>query len=157
MVGLPPWAILIGLCIAFLALAQAPAVAQECGQNHPVPQIASVYVDNEGRLQAISQTAWVSGSSIFYICSVDNAGRRLIARNGPYNVSDPNKYSRFEWIIFNRQIWFCQQVQNAGSIPMAEAASAADPRDPRLQGCGRTSKAPGGLPWSQLIRILVAQ
>ncbi len=157
MVGLVPRAIVFGICFAFVASAHGQAVAQECGENRQVPQIAAVYVDNDGRLQAISPTTWVSGSSIFYICSVDNASRRIVARNGAYNASDPNKYSRFEWISFNRQLWFCQQVQNANSIPTAETAAAADPREPRLQGCGRSSKPPGSFPWFQLIRILPAQ
>ena len=157
MLGPVPRAILFGLCFAFFASAHGQALAQECGASHEVPQIAAVYVDNYGALQAISATAWVSGSSIFYICSVDNANQRVIAQNGPYNASDPRKYSRFEWVVFNQQLWYCQQVHNANSIPTAESAAAADPRDPRLQGCGKSSKPPGSFPWSQLIRILPAQ
>ena len=80
-----------------------------------------------------------------------------MAQNSPHNPSDPNKYSRFEWLIFNGQLWFCQQVRNAKSVAAAEAAAGADPRDPRAQGCGKSSKPPGSSPWTQLIRILAAQ
>ncbi len=157
MLGMMSRAVALGLCLALLTLAHGRALAQECAGGHAPLPIAAVYVDTDGRLEAISQIAWVSGASIFYICSVDDLQRRVVAQNSAHNPSDPSKYSRFEWVVFNRQLWFCQQVRNAKSVGAAEAAAPADPRDPRAQGCGKSASSPGSLPWSQLIRILPAQ
>ena len=137
------------LAAAFLSLAYgAPAQAQMGCASAPssIPDITGTYLDNYGGLQAILEKYWVSGRLVFETCSVDNAKKRVIAWNGLRDPYNPGKFSRFEWLNFKGRLWYCQSVFNAASETDAEAASPADPSDPRIGGCGQFE-------WSTLIRI----
>lgn len=147
--------ILFAFCaLAFGALGDA-ALAQSrgCGVNQDRPEIAGAYIDNFGGVQIVSAPAWVSGTFLFYVCSVDNSRRRLVAQNLPRNGDTANLFSRFEWTTNSSgQLFYCQQVYNAASPADADAAAQADPRNPFVSGCG----ANGQFPWTQIIRIVPA-
>ncbi|WP_157862124.1 hypothetical protein [Methylobacterium sp. Leaf361] len=134
---------------AFFAIAAAGhAEAAGCGGSpQAAPEIAGNYVDNFGGLQAVSNRFWISGNSVFEICSVDGSARNMIAYNHPANSYNPGKFSRFEWVRADNRLWYCQAVYDASTEGAAMQAPPADPANPAQSGCGT-------FPWSTLIRIL---
>ena len=111
------------------------------------PEIAGTYVDDFGGLQAISGAFWISGASVFEICSVDNAKHRLIAFNNARNAYNPGKFSAFDWARQGNKLWYCQVIFDAASEGAAAAAPPANPQMPATAGCGQFA-------WSTLIRLL---
>ncbi len=133
-----------GLVLPNIAHAQG---ASGCPNNQTAPAIKGTYVDNFGGLQAISTSFWTSGDAVFEVCSVDNTKKRIIAFNNPRNTYDRAMYSRFEWVMFQNRLWYCQSVHDAPSASAAASAAGADPSDPAQKGCRQFA-------WSTLIRIL---
>ncbi len=55
-----------------------------------------------------------------------------------------DQFSRFDWVISNGDIWFCQIAYSAATLEEAEAVTTADPTALEPNGCN-------GAPWSKLI------
>jgi hypothetical protein len=135
------WGFLLAGAGAHNAMAQDAAA---CSLNKIDPAIKGTYVDNFG----VTAAYWESIGSVFEICSVDNARRRIIAQNDGRNQYNPSKFSRFEWTNFGNRLWYCQSVYDAPTAAAADAAPPADASNPVAGGCG------GQFPWSTLIKIL---
>lgn len=142
-------AMCLGLLLAAVAAHASKAQdAAACSLNKTDPAIKGTYVDNFGGLQSVTATYWESLGSVFEICSVDNARKRIIAQNDSRNQYNPGRFSRFEWTNFGNRLWYCQSVYDAPSAAAADAAPPADASNPVDGGCG------GKFAWSTLIKIL---
>lgn len=140
---------LTAIAVTFLAMVAAGhAEAAGCtAAPQASSEIAGNYIDNYGGLQAVSGRFWVSGGSVFEVCSVDNGARHLIAYNHLGNSDNPGKFSRFEWVKAEGRLWYCQAVFDAATEGSAAQSPTADPAHPSEKGCGTFL-------WSTLVRIL---
>ena len=103
-------------------------------------EIAGRYEDDEERTHRITETGWVINPDAeipetFTFYSIDNSRDYVIAQNSELNLSNPGKYSRFEWTYIIDQIYVCQSVFNADSPADAEAVPEAEDRLPATGGC----------------------
>ncbi len=133
-------------------LAASGAIAEECSGSVP-PELVGRFVDTHGHRHVIDATHWQSFHDdeefLHRICSVHPQDGFLIARNHASQTYHPDKFSRFEWMVDDGSIWYCQQVFSADSA--LEAADfdrfpAALGSDPGGGGCGEA----GGFAWSKL-------
>jgi hypothetical protein len=111
----------------------APGCAAE---NKTAPSIAGAYVDNFGGFQTVSTDFWISGSLVFEVCSVDETKRQIVARGHPLNDYNPGKFTRFDFVTYGDNVWYCQPIADAVTEQDAAAAPAPDASNPALGGCG---------------------
>jgi hypothetical protein len=105
--------------------------------------IQGEYVDNYGTDHMITQSTWVSGSSMFAITYVSNEDQMLVAQNDSGNGYYPDLWSRFDWTENEDGLWYCQTAYGAESEEAAMNTEAADASDPANSGCS-------GFSWSKL-------
>lgn len=118
------------------ANASHAAETRTCFGRVPPPEKAGLYADNFGGQHLLGAHFWVqNGSSIFHYCQVDNYAHRIVAQNDAGNGYYPNYYSRFEVVISNGEVWYCQQVYDALSEKEAVSRPTADASD-LSKGCG---------------------
>ncbi|SHK08036.1 hypothetical protein SAMN05444000_11863 [Shimia gijangensis] len=140
-----------GLAAAFLF--GLSGLASACtGVEDNAPEISETYVDETGQFHAVGADGWLTfglgEQLVYFVCLVDNENDYLIAQNGSANDEDYELYSRFEWFVVEDQLFFCNQVSDAGSQADAmdfAALPRADQANPTLRGCGVDSQA-----WSAL-------
>ncbi|NER27257.1 MAG: hypothetical protein F6J89_06365 [Symploca sp. SIO1C4] len=92
-----------------------------------------------------------SSDLIFDYCSVDNPEKVIIAQNDPNNEYYPNLFSQFNWVDYEDNYWYCQQVYNAETEEEAVSHPPADPSNPPAGGCGDPDSSGETFPWSELI------
>ncbi len=134
-------------------LAASGAGAQVC--SGPVPtELIGRFVDTFGHRHIITETHWQSfhdDEEFFHrICSVQPQDGFLITRNHASQAFHPNKFSRFEWLVEDGDLWYCQQVFSAASAEEAadfDRFPAAHGSDPSGGGCGDS----GGFAWTKLM------
>ncbi len=139
--------------VATAFLFALPGFASACtGVEDNAPEISETYVDDTGQFHAVGADGWLSfglgDQLVYFVCLVDNENDYLIAQNGSANDVDYELYSRFEWFVEGDQLYFCNQVTDAGSQPDAldfAALPAADQAKPTMSGCGVDNQA-----WSAL-------
>ncbi|NEO73250.1 hypothetical protein [Moorena sp. SIO3H5] len=122
-----------------------------CSGGIVAPTIAGQYVDNYGGHHNITANQWSIGNNpssdlIFDYCSLDNPEEVIIAQNGPNNEYNPNRFSQFNWVSYEGNLWYCQEVFDALTEEDAASHPPADPSNPPAGGCGQNN-----FPWSQLI------
>ncbi|MDV7145666.1 hypothetical protein R3X27_23530 [Tropicimonas sp. TH_r6] len=130
------------LATAFLAA--LPGLASACtGVEDIAPEISETYIDDTGQFHAVGADGWLSfglgDQLVYFVCLVDNEKDYLVAQNGSANDADYELYSRFEWFVEGDQLYFCNQVSDAGSQADASdfvALPAADKANPTVSGCG---------------------
>jgi hypothetical protein len=106
--------------------------------------IRGTYVDNYGGNHVIDEKTWYnSETSSFGIASYDNENGIVIAVNAETNTYSPNLWSRFDWVVQDSQLYYCQVRYDADSQAEAENSDAPDAADPANSGCN-------GFPWSML-------
>eukprot|EP01135_Chromosphaera_perkinsii_P002669 Nk52_evm37s226 gene=Nk52_evmTU37s226 len=95
----------------------------------------------------IGSFGYLSGSGSFSFVEVNNQENFFIAKNGPDNHYNPNLYSKFYWVNEDEEgsAFVCQQVFDATTIEIAEAAAAPNFTDPLKSGCGSLS-----FPWTKI-------
>ena len=112
------------------------------------PEIIGNYMDDYMTSHVISASSWTQSfgegiPSVFNFRKVDNEQDFLIAENDAMNEYSPSLFSRFDWVVVEGNLWYCQIIFDAESAEAAEATPAADPTDPSAGGCGM-------YPWSAL-------
>ena len=105
--------------------------------------IRGEFVDNYGTDHMITQSTWVSGSSIFAITYLSNDDQMLVAQNDSGNAWSADLWSRFDWTENEDGLWYCQTAYGAESEEAAMNTEAADASDPANGGCS-------GFSWSKL-------
>ncbi|MBI3992500.1 MAG: hypothetical protein HY342_04440 [Candidatus Lambdaproteobacteria bacterium] len=111
-------------------------------------QTPGSYSDDFGGTHVISLTAWITdypgfGASSTEIVSYDNAQRVLIG------LASEGNYSRFDWTLFQDNLYYCQSYPYVASADEASALPRADNTDPTASGCGGFSWTGLGPPaWS---------
>ena len=112
------------------------------------PEIIGNYMDDYMASHVISASSWTQSfgegiPSVFNFRKVDNEQDFLIAENDAMNEYSPSLFSRFDWVVVEGNLWYCQTIFDAESAEVAEATPAADATDPSAGGCGM-------YPWSAL-------
>ena len=94
------------------------------------------------------QPRWTSSRNHYRIVRWDIANQFLIAQNDSANVSDPNRWTRIDWLKLNDMTpfeWaFCFTAYKATTRQEAESTAAAKRETPRT-GCN-------GFPFSRMKR-----
>lgn len=120
--------------------------------------IGGLYVDNFGGTQIVNKHNWISGIDdnelVFHICNADQNKHYIIAQNDPENAPyDFLKYSRFEWIVDQQHLYYCQQVYNAATPQEAADFSKTPPAaapDQKVKTCGAGD---GKFFWTEMILV----
>jgi len=81
---------------------------------------------------------------VFEIEGFSNDEQALFAHNASTNEYSPNLYSRFDWVVLQGDLWFCQTSYDAEPLEAARATTRADESDPTVNGCNT-------FPWSKLV------
>ena len=141
------------IAMGFAAPVAAADSDAACPGGALPPHLVGRFVDGYGHRHAIDATTWQSVHDdegfLYHICSVSPQDGFLIARNDASQAYHPGKFSRFEWIVNDDGVWYCQQVFAAGSRGEAgdfDRFPAGRHQDPSLAGCGDT----GGFAWTNL-------
>lgn len=105
----------------------------------------------DGDTWTISYTWGSSASSVSRFHLADWIGGEtsgaVIAQNSEEDPYDPGAWSRFDYVLDEGTLYYCQTLYNAGSEAEAYAHPGADSEAPAEGGCG---EAPYDFPWSTL-------
>lgn len=93
------------------------------------------YVDNYNGTHTISAGLWANGKSYYTITKNDTTSKFFIAQNGVTNSYNASKYSRFDWVISDSNLYYCQSAYDKDTAAEAEAVNTADSSDPTSSGC----------------------
>ena len=104
--------------------------------------ITGHYTDDYGGTHVITEDTWTQ-FGVFEITRFSNEEGWVVARNSAKNEYNPCLWSRFDFVFFQSELYFCQGTYDAVSEAEALAASSADGSDPTKGGCG-------SYPWSRL-------
>lgn len=104
------------------------------------------YNDNYGGSHIISNTVWFDGYSLYHITQFDNDKDFIIAQNDKKNGYNPEKWSRFDYVIDGEKIHICQIAYDKATEADALAADDADRTDLE-KGCN-------GSPWTELVETV---
>jgi hypothetical protein len=115
----------------------------------PVPDlIRGSFVDDYQVPHLITDSTWILGSrDRYHIVLSNDSAQYLIARNDSRNTSDPEKWTRIDWMVLPMPPYewaFCLIEYKAESRALAEANTGADREHPR-SGCN-------GFPFSRMRR-----
>lgn len=113
------------------------------GQLEIVGNYTEIVVGINPISHTITQSEWVNGFGIFHILTYSNAADFLVARNDTGNAFFPDLFSRFNWVFFQSDLYYCQSPFDAPTEADAEAVDTADRTDPPNGGCN-------GFSWSRL-------
>jgi len=113
-------------------------------------EISGKYSDGYGAHE-ISDENWkqIYGEAVilFNIKSFDNDVKYLVAQSDESNDGDfAGKFNKFEWIVKDEALYFCNSVFDAETEEAAENAKALDRTDPENGGCG-------DYPWTKLSKV----
>ena len=108
------------------------------------------FTDDYGITYAINDTLWVqNGYAKYHIIKWNSEQQYLVARNDSTNKTDPNKYTRIDYMTFTEMEpykWgFCLTIYNAETDEIAEKTAYADRQNPK-KGCN-------GYPFSRMKKI----
>ncbi len=124
------------------------AACTDDGGNGCAFALAGTYTDDYCSSHIIENDSWTmsflgyeSDASLFTFKKY--ATNYVIARNTVHSWNQ-DQFSRFDWVISNGDIWFCQIAYSAATLEEAEAVTTADPTALETNGCN-------GAPWSKLI------
>ena len=115
----------------------------------PAPlEIIGTYTDEFATTHELTSEAWTitypgGAPSLFWIEEFSNDEGVILARNDAMNEYSPNLYSRFDWVVLQEELWFCQTSYDAESLEAARQTPRADSGDPATSGCNT-------FPWSRL-------
>lgn len=112
------------------------------GEPVEAPEIAGAYTDEYGSMHTVDALAWTIDTAVFHVLAVDNAADHLVAQNDAANEYFPELYSRFDWHVEDKAVYYCQTAYDAPSEAAAEATTPADGAD-LVMGCA-------GFPWTLL-------
>ena len=104
--------------------------------------ITGHYTDDFGGTHVITEDTWTQ-FGVFEITRFSNEEGWIVARNSAENEYNPCLWSRFDFVFFGSELYFCQGTYDAVSEAEALAAQPADASDPTVGGCGN-------YPWSRL-------
>ena len=95
--------------------------------------------------------SWGTASSVseFHVVDWDGSSESgtVIAQNSEEAAYDPGAWSRFDYVMDEDTLYYCQTLYNAGSEAEALAHPGANASSPAEGGCG---EAPYDFPWSAL-------
>jgi len=115
-----------------------------------IVEIIGRYADAWGGNHIISNTAWFQpsewGDSLFHITQFDSVDNVIIAHNDETHPWNPNQWSRFDYIVKEGKIYYCQITFNKETEEAALAVTTAD-RNDLAAGCNAN-------PWSELIAVV---
>ena len=121
---------------------------EESAKTH---ELIGRYSDNWGGSHIISNTAWFQpssyGDTLFHITQFDNEKDFIIAHNDAVKSWNPEKWSRFDYVIDDGKIYLCQIAFDKESEQEAAAETSADRTDLTEKGCN-------GSPWSKLTEVV---
>ncbi|MBR4490790.1 hypothetical protein IKP13_09180, partial [bacterium] len=97
----------------------------------------------------ISDTWWRMSSSygvsLFHITQIDKDSDFIIAQNDAVKSWNPEKWSRFDYVIDGTGIYYCQIAYDAATAEAAAAVTTADRTDLSGTGCN-------GYSWSKITK-----
>lgn len=115
-----------------------------------IVELIGRFNDNWGMSHIISNTAWFQpsawGDSLFHITQFDSVDNVIIAHNDETHPWASNKWSRFDYVIKEGKIYYCQITYNEETEDAALAVTTAD-RDDLTAGCNAN-------PWSELNAVV---
>ncbi len=127
--------------------------AQTCTGATMPPELIGQFVDGFGHSHSIDERSWESVHDdegfLYHICTVVPQDGFLIAQNDRGQAYHPEKFSRFEWLVKDDGVWYCQQVFSADSHDDAgdfDRFPAARADNPGSGGCGEAE----GFAWTNL-------
>lgn len=141
------------LSFLFIACLSTVAHAGESPQkkvNDTIPlMLLGNFEDDYGIRYSINDSVWTQLANIkYHIISWNTAEQYLLARNDKKNPSEPQLYTRIDYMSFSNMEpyhWgFCLTVYNATTIEEARTKAKADRQNPK-KGCG-------GFPFSRMKR-----
>ena len=104
------------------------------------PAIFGDFIDNFGGGHWIGEGLWIQtyspSVSAFNVTEIDAEGQFLIAENDADNEYNPGLWSRFDWVIADGALYYCQTAFDAATAEDAAAVARADDADPANGGCG---------------------
>ncbi len=104
--------------------------------------ITGEYEDDWGGIHTITDAQWTQ-YGVFEITQFSNDGGWIVARATATDAFNPCLWSRFDFVEFQGELYFCQGTYDAESEADALSAPPADATDPTTTGCGSYS-------WSRL-------
>jgi hypothetical protein len=154
----------IGLCllsiVLFIGCGDGESADDEGGvMSAQVPlSIIGEYIDPYGSIHEISSDTWTQTfimegmegmegmemKNLFQIEQYSTQELYIIAQNSSENEYSPSLWSRFDWLIVEGELWYCQTRFDATSSDEALSSPPADPSDITRTGCGT-------FPWTMLI------
>ena len=116
-----------------------------------IVELIGRYKDNYHMDHVVSNTAWfqpsVWGDSLFHITQYDSVDNVIIAHNDATHPWAPDKWSRFDYVVKDGKIYYCQITYNEETEEAALAVTTADRDDLAGEGCNHN-------PWSELIAVV---
>ena len=118
-----------------------------------IHEIIGRYADGWGGTHVISATAWFQpsswGDTLFHITKVDTENDFIIAHNDDELAfaGYEGKWSRFDYVIKDGKIYYCQIASLEETEEAALAVTTADKTDPETSGCN-------GYSWTELIAVV---
>jgi len=97
--------------------------------------IWGTHLDPNGNGTSISLTTWSDPSGVYRIQSVSNSALYVVAQNDPANAVSPGLWSRFDWTIYQGDLYACHTVGGAASQSAATTAARASTTNPATGGC----------------------
>ncbi|MGK5093238.1 hypothetical protein WDW89_14650 [Deltaproteobacteria bacterium TL4] len=122
--------------------ARNPAVSGCGNENRPWIALRPVSLEIKGNYLGTSQTPhsithllWQQGRLKYHLLRFNNAQNYAIAQNAVENSVFPGKFSRFDWMYFEAQLYVCHTIQNADTLLQADDYQKAESSDPKAHGC----------------------
>ena len=98
--------------------------------------IAGTYLNPSNVTVTLSTASWSDSlGNGFQVAEYSNASQYAIAQNGASNAGFPGLWSRFDWTIYQGDLYACHTVVNAASQATAEATARPDTTHPYAGGC----------------------
>ena len=101
--------------------------------------IAGTYNDTNGYFHEITSTQWAmystQGDAFYRVSAYSNDDTYVIAQNDASNAENPGLWSRFDWVIWDDDVWICHTATDAESEDAALASDTADASNPPGGGC----------------------
>jgi hypothetical protein len=116
-------------------------------QNKAPSFVLGAFKDDYGISYLINDTLWLQNPNIkFHIIKWNLKKQYLVAKNDAKNITDGNKYTRIDYMIFNQMepyLWgFCLTAYDAETDIIAEKTAFVDRQNPK-KGCN-------GYPFSRM-------
>ena len=112
--------------------------------------VLGAFKDDYGISYSINDTLWIQNPNIkYHIIKWNSKKQYLVAKNDAKNITDGNKYTRIDFMIFNEMepyLWgFCLTAYDAETDIIAEKNAYVDRQNPK-KGCN-------GYPFSRMKKI----